>query len=290
AFRSLAILPYAFLKSLVILLRPRPQLVIGVGGYSSGPLVLLAAWMRFPTLILEQNRHPGFTNRILLPFVNKAVVSFENSLDEFKGKGVFLGNPVRKEFYHLPAKNRNSKLSLLIFGGSQGSHFLNLEVIKSLPLIQDEKAMLHIIHQTGEKDYEWVKEGYRENGFEDVTVAPFFYDMADCYQRSDLIVSRSGASTVAELIAAQKASLLVPFARATDDHQTLNARELEKIQGAVVLPEAEFTAQAFANQITSFLVDKDRITQMEHNLAQMWTENVSEKISNLCFELMEKER
>jgi len=287
--KSLAILPYAFIKSLFILLQVRPQLVIGVGGYSSGPLVLLASWLRFPTLIMEQNRHPGFTNRALLPFVSKAVVAFENSLDEFKGKGIFLGNPVRKEFYGLPSKSRNSKLSVLIFGGSQGSQFLNREIINALPLIQEEKDTLHIFHQTGEKDGEWVKNNYLENGFEGVTVAPFFHDMADYFRKSDLIISRSGASTVAELIAAQKASLLVPFAQATDDHQTLNALELEKVQGAVVFPEAEFTPQAFADQIKNFLMDKDKITQMEHNLEQLKTENVSEKISDLCFALMRKE-
>lgn len=286
--RSLMILPYAFIKSFLILLYTRPRLVIGVGGYSSGPLVLLASWLRFPTLIMEQNRHPGFTNRMLLPFVDKAVAAFESSLDEFRGKGVFLGNPVRKEFYDLPAKARNSKLSLLIFGGSQGSHFLNEKILESLPLIQSEKDALNIYHQTGEKDCAWVTASYRDSGFENATVAAFFYEMADYYRKADLIVSRSGASTVAELIAAQKASLLVPFARATDDHQTLNARELENIQGAVVLPEADFTPQAFIALIKGFLEDKERITRMENNLSRLKTDNVPERISDLCFQLMEK--
>jgi UDP-N-acetylglucosamine--N-acetylmuramyl-(pentapeptide) pyrophosphoryl-undecaprenol N-acetylglucosamine transferase len=251
-------------------------------------MVLLASWMRRPTLILEQNRHPGFTNRLLLPFVDKAVVAFKSSLEEFRGKGVFLGNPVRKEFYDLPAKTRNSKLSLLIFGGSQGSHFLNERITASLPLIQAEKEVLRIFHQTGEKDCEGVTARYRDLGFDDATVAAFFFDMPDYYQRSDLIVSRSGASTVAELIAAQKASLLVPFAQATDDHQTMNARELANINGAVLLPEAEFTPQAFADLIKGYIRDKEQITQMEKNLAALRIENVSERISDLCLQLMEK--
>lgn len=243
--KSLAILPYAFLKSLIILLRVRPQLVIGVGGYSSGPMVLLASWLRRPTLIMEQNRHPGFTNRALLPFVRKAVVAFANSLDEFKGKGIFLGNPVRKEFYGLPAKRRNSKLSVLIFGGSQGSHFLNQEVTKALPLIQEQKDALHIFHQTGETDGEWVKTRYQEHGFIDVTVAPFFYDMADCFQKSDLIVSRSGASTVAELIAAQKSIPLGTFCSCYRRPPDLECARAGKNPGDGHAPGSRFYSPGF---------------------------------------------
>jgi UDP-N-acetylglucosamine--N-acetylmuramyl-(pentapeptide) pyrophosphoryl-undecaprenol N-acetylglucosamine transferase len=121
--RSLLLLPWSFLKSSMVLLRTKPDLVIGVGGYSSGPIVLLASWFRIPTLIMEQNILPGLTNRVLRRWVKTAVVSFEKSLPYFKGKGVFIGNPVREEFYKLTPKERNGWLTLLIFGGSQGSHF-----------------------------------------------------------------------------------------------------------------------------------------------------------------------
>ena len=134
--KSLFLLPLSFFKSLAILIRMKPNLVIGVGGYSSGPIVLLASWMKIPTLILEQNLYPGFTNRLLLPWVKRAVVSFRNSLSSFKGKGIFIGNPVREEFYNLAPKQRSSKLTLLIFGGSQGSHFLNKAIVLTLPLIK----------------------------------------------------------------------------------------------------------------------------------------------------------
>lgn len=285
--RSLIILPYAFLKSLFILLRNRPGLVIGVGGYSSGPLVLLAAWMIIPTIILEQNRNPGFTNRMLLPWVKKAVVAFQSSLDDFKGKGVYLGNPVREEFYHLPNKARDSRLSLLIFGGSQGSHFLNTQIVSTLTEMKSLRDQLHIFHQTGEKDFAWVKREYRKNGFEDMTVAPFFFKMAEYFQKADLIISRAGASTIAELIAAQKASLLVPFARATDDHQALNAIELERIGAAEVLLEKDFNPNTFLAKIQNFIKNKNKITQMENNLVQLQTENVADNIADLCLELME---
>lgn len=287
--KPLFLLPFSFLKSFWILTRIKPQLVVGVGGYSSGPIVLLASWMKIPTMIMEQNRHPGFTNRFLLSWVKKAVVAFESSLPEFKGKGIFLGNPVREEFYELKPKARNKKLTLLIFGGSQGSHFLNQKVSESLPLLKNEKELLTIFHQTGEKDYDWIRNQYSQHGFLDVKVASYFFDMPDYFQKSDLIISRAGASTVAELMAARKASLLVPFAQATDDHQTQNARELERLNGADVLLEQEFTAQAFTQKIMNYIQNKQKITHMEQNLAQFRTDNVADKISDLCLEMTRKE-
>jgi len=148
--KSLFLLPLSFAKSLAILRRLKPDLVIGVGGYSSGPIVLLASWMRIPTLILEQNLLPGFTNRMLLPWVKKAVVAFEGSLPYFKGKGIHIGNPVREEFYRITPKPQNSRLTILVFGGSQGSHFLNKGITASLPFLKKEKENLRIFHQTGE--------------------------------------------------------------------------------------------------------------------------------------------
>ena len=287
AVKSLLLLPLSFLKSFVILLRLRPGLVIGAGGYSSGPVVLLASLMKIPTLILEQNLYPGFTNRLLIPWVRQAVVSFKSSLPSFKGKGIFIGNPVREAFYHLSPKEKSEKLTILIFGGSQGSHFLNKTMIASLPLLKKEIKNLRIFHQTGKKDYEWVKKNYAQNGFNEVTVAPYFFEMADYFQKSDLIISRAGATTIAELIASQKASLLIPFSQATDNHQYFNARELEKIRGAEIILEKEFTPEIFTDKIFSYLQNKDKITLMEKSLVPLKTEKVSEKISNLCFKLME---
>ena len=287
AVKSLLLLPLSFLKSFVILLRLKPGLVIGAGGYSSGPIVLLASLMKIPTLILEQNLYPGFTNRLLIPWVRQAVVSFKSSLPSFKKKGIFIGNPVREAFYNLSPKEKSEKFTVLIFGGSQGSHFLNKTMIASLPLLKKEIKNLRIFHQTGKKDYEWIKKNYAQNGFKEVTVAPYFFEMADYFQKSDLIICRAGATTIAELIASQKASLLIPFSQATDNHQYFNARELEKIRGAEIILEKEFTPDIFADKIFSFLRNRDKIILMEKNLVRLKTEKVSEKISNLCFKLME---
>lgn len=288
--KSLFLLPFSFIKSFAILRRIKPDLVIGVGGYSSGPIVLLASWMKIPTLILEQNFRPGFTNRMLVRWVRKAVVAFKGSLPYFKGKGIFIGNPVREEFCHLSPKARNEKLTILIFGGSQGSHFLNKGISVSLSLLKEEKENLRIFHQTGEKDLEWVKENYTQNKFKDVIVAPYFLDMASYFQKSDLIISRAGATTIAEFIASQKASLLIPFSKATDNHQALNARELEKINGAEVILEEEFTPELLVNKIFYFLRNTEKIDQMEKNIARIKTEKVTEKISDLCLDLMEAQR
>ncbi len=285
---SLLLLPLAFLKSLAILIRIKPHLVLGVGGYSSGPIVLLASWLRIPTLILEQNLHPGLTNRLLQRWAHKAVVSFEGSLPYFGHKGVLIGNPVREEFYAVLPKERNSHLTLLIFGGSQGSHFLNEGIVRSLPLLKKRRDQLIIFHQTGEKDLEWVKQSYLKEGFGDALIVPYILNMAEYFQKSDLVISRAGASTIAELVAAQKPSLLIPFAQATDDHQVLNARELEKIKGAEVITEEQFSPEALTEKILYFVNNKEKINEMERNLGPLKKTEVADRIADLCFELMEK--
>jgi len=288
--KTIILLPGAFLKSLSLLLRLRPSLVVGVGGYSSGPIVLLASWLKIPTLILEQNVRPGFTNRFLVRWVDKAVVAFESSLRFFKGKGVFLGNPVREEFHSLPPKERDSRLTLLIFGGSQGSHFLNRAVVETLPLLERARDRVMIFHQTGPDDLEWVKRSYIQRGFQNVVVAPFFFEMAEYFRRSDLIICRAGATTCTELIASRKASVLVPFAKAADNHQALNAAALKDAGGAEVISESEWTPAGFAERILYFLEHKDQISVMEERLAPLKKEAAAEAIAGLCFELMEARR
>jgi len=286
--KSLFLLPFSLLKSLAILIRIKPQLVIGVGGYSSGPIVLLASRLKIPTLIMEQNLRPGLTNRLLRRWVEKAVVSFPQSLPYFGEKGIFIGNPVREEFYTLVPKQRNNMLTLLLFGGSQGSHFLNTCMMKTLPLLKKEKEHIQIFHQTGKKDLDWVRENYAQQGFEKAIVASYFEDIASYFQKSDLIISRAGASTIAELIASQKASVLIPFSQAADDHQVLNARELERVSGAEVITEHEFSPESFSQKILGFLENKEKIDRMEKNLVPLKTDKVADRIADLCIELMGK--
>lgn len=286
SLRAVVLLPLAFFKSLALLLRLRPDLVVGVGGYSSGPIVLLASLLRIPTLILEQNVTPGFTNRTLARWVKRAVVAFESSVAHFKGKGVFLGNPVREEFLTLRPKTRTPELTVLVFGGSQGSRFLNQMITGALPHLAPRRESLKIFHQTGPADFEWVTERYVQSGFTDAVISPFFFDMAGYFEKTDLVVCRAGATSIAELIAAQKAALLVPFARASEDHQTKNAQELERVGGAERIPEADLSPDGLAARILFYLDHRERITEMEKNLAVLKTDRPADRIADLCFELM----
>jgi len=289
-FLGLALLPLAFLKSFYILLRFRPALVIGVGGFSSGPIVLLAALMKKPTVILEQNALPGFTNRQLGRFVDRVVVSFASSLDYFGKKAVLLGNPVRPEFYSIPRKQRGKELTLLIFGGSQGSKFLNDGIVETLPLLSEIKDSLMIYHQTGEKDLERVSQAYREQGFSRAVVSAYFSPMAEYLARADLVICRAGATTCAELIATGKPAILIPFAAAADNHQEHNARELEKAGGAEVILEKDFRPGLLAERIKFYFTHREMLDRMEENLRKLRTENTAENIARLCLELMNRDK
>lgn len=286
SLRGLALLPPAFAHSFVILARTRPSLVVGVGGYSSGPIVLLASWLCIPTVILEQNAKPGFTNRLLRRTVRRAVVAFPSTLPYFEGKAVLLGNPVREEFYALPPKERTGTLHVLVFGGSQGSRFLNTRVVESLPLLAAAKHRLRLTHQTGPADLGIVEAAYRAAGFEASEAAAYFPDMAARFARADLVLCRAGATTLAELIAARKAAILVPFAGASEGHQAANARELEAVGGAVVLTEAEATAEALAGRVLRFLERPDDLGAMERSVARLQVEDPAGRIATLCLSLM----
>ena len=287
--RGLALLPFAFLRSFALLVRLRPRLVVGVGGYSSGPIVLLASWLRVPTLILEQNVRPGYTNRLLVRWTKRAVAAFAATLPAFRGKGVWLGNPVREEFYGMPAKAPEPALSVLVSGGSQGSRFLNRTMTAALPLLRERRDLLEIVHQTGKDDIAWVEKAYRDSGFSAATVAPYFPDMAARFRKADLVVSRAGATTCAELIAAGKPSLLVPFAAASENHQEFNARELEKAGGAEVILEKDLTPEILAAKILFYLGHRNALARRAAGLALLRTDGAADAIAKLCFRLMDGE-
>jgi len=283
---ALAILPWSFVQSFRILRRTRPGLVVGVGGYSSGPLVLIASWLGIPTLIIEPNAAPGFTNRLLARRVRKAVVAFDAALPYFRGKGVRLGNPVRDEFRRQPRKAHGPGLSVLVFGGSQGSRVLNAAVTAALPLLAPHRDRLDFAHQTGRGDLEWVAERYRESGFGTGRVAAYFDDMPGRFAAADLLVSRAGATTTAEITAARKAAILVPFAGASEDHQTRNARALETAGGAEVIPESRLTPEVLAGRILHYLGHPGELEAMERSLQALDTPDAGDDIARLCLELM----
>jgi len=208
----------------------QPDVVVGAGGYVSGPVVLMAALMREPTLVMDSNALPGWTNRVLARFVDRTAVSFEQAMPFFRGKAVVTGNPVRREFFEIPAKQRDaSRFSLLVFGGSQGARAINEAMIQALPRLESSPVPLHIKHQTGAADFERVQAAYKASALNDAAeVRSYIDNMVDDFANADLVICRAGATTTAELIAAGKAAVMIPFPLAADDHQRKNAEALQE--------------------------------------------------------------
>jgi UDP-N-acetylglucosamine--N-acetylmuramyl-(pentapeptide) pyrophosphoryl-undecaprenol N-acetylglucosamine transferase len=236
-----------------------PDVVIGVGGYASGPAMLAALVKHIPTLAFEPNVVPGFANRMVARFVSAAAVHFEETAKYFRHAKV-TGVPVRQAFFEIQPKHVGAP-TLLVFGGSQGAHAINEAMIRCLPVLRQEALGIHIIHQTGERDYNDALAAYKSWG-ESAEVFKFIEDMPAAFARADLVVCRSGASTVAEIAAAGKPAVFVPFPRAADDHQRVNAEALERAGAAVVVEESKLEGVWLAETIAALLGDPPRLERM----------------------------
>jgi UDP-N-acetylglucosamine--N-acetylmuramyl-(pentapeptide) pyrophosphoryl-undecaprenol N-acetylglucosamine transferase len=276
---GLAVLPWALLRAALLLRRLRPEAVLGVGGYAGGPLVLVAALLGVRTVILEPNAKPGFTNRVLRPFVRAAACAYEEARREFGAKGVITGNPVRGGFASLPPKPHDGPLTLLAFGGSQGSRVLNEALVAALPRLPAEER-LRIVHQTGEPMRDDVARAYDRSGRR-AEVLAFLDDMERRFAEADLVLSRSGATTCAELTAAGKAALLVPFARAADDHQRTNARALEAAGAALLLEEKDLTGEALATAVLELVETPGRLEAMEAASRKLGRPDAAARVADL---------
>ena len=237
----------------------RPDVVIGVGGYASGPAMFAAIRRRIPTLAFEPNVVPGFANRMVARWVSVAAVHFEETCEYFPRCKV-TGVPVREAFFSIPQK-AGGPPTLLVFGGSQGARAINQAMIESLPGLRERIPGLHIIHQTGQRDFDMVLAAYEKVGALG-EVHKFIDDMPGTFARADLLVCRSGASTVAEIAAAGKAAIFVPFPRAADDHQNVNARALEKAGAAIVVEESNLEAAYLVDTIAAVIGDPRRLQNM----------------------------
>ena len=193
--RGLLVLPKSFFAARRLIREFNPDIVVGAGGYVSGPVLLTAALTGIPTLVMESNALPGFTNRRLARFVDRAAVTFDAALPYFRGKGIVTGNPVRREFFDIPPKSRDAtRFSVLVFGGSQGARAINEAVVKALPGLQRERERLRITHQTGEADFEKVQGAYLDEGWgESADVRRYIDDMVAEFAAADLIICRAGA-------------------------------------------------------------------------------------------------
>ena len=266
---GLSLLPLSGVDAWRILSRRRPDLVIGVGGYSSGPVVALAASRRIPTLLLEQNAAPGFTNRTLSHVVSAAAVTFESTVGYFGRRGFVAGNPVRPEFFNGGGSYAaNVPPKVLIFGGSQGSHAINVAGVEAAPRLAARGSRLAITHQTGERDLEFVRDGYRRAGL-DARVEPFLFAMEREITSADLVVSRAGATTIAELTAAGRPSVLVPLPTAADDHQRKNAEVLRATGAADVIEQQDLTVERLATRITELIEDAATLQRMSDAARRM---------------------
>jgi len=264
--RGASLLPASLIDAWRLVSARRPDLVIGVGGYSSGPVVLTAALRRIPTMLLEQNAVPGLTNRLLARVVNAAAVTFDTTTTFFGSKAFVSGNPVRPEF--LGGPQRESALDdqatvarVLVFGGSQGAHAINVAMVEAAAELAASSAHLRVTHQTGERDVEMVRAAYRTAGLQ-ADVEAFLYDMGRQLGSADVIVCRAGATTLAEITAAGRAAILIPLPTATDDHQRKNAEALAAASAAEVLFQRDLTGAALAERILALASDRARRERM----------------------------
>ncbi len=277
-------LPLAFFKALWILARWRPSAVLGVGGYASGPVVLLASWLGMRTAILEQNSISGLTNRWLGRFARQVFLAFPLKHTPFaREKLTVTGNPVRKEMTPLPEHRRSDRLRLFVFGGSQGALGINSLVIDALPALQarvrDGKLPpIEWIHQTGEKDFDRVQAAHAAAGT-GARVEKFVYAMRDAYEQSALILCRAGSSTLSELAAVGRASILIPFPLATDNHQEANARIFTEAGAAILLRQQEAKSEDLVRVIQTLWDDPARISEMENRVRAFYKPEAARDIA-----------
>jgi len=260
-----------------------PDVVIGVGGYASGPAMLAAVVKHIPTLAFEPNVVPGFANRVVARFVSGAAVHFEETAKYFRRAEV-TGVPVRQAFFEIRVK-RGGTPTLLVFGGSQGAHAINEAMIRCLPELRRQAPGIHIIHQTGERDYNDALAAYQafpSAGDESAEVFKFIEDMPAAFARADLVVCRSGASTVAEVTAAGKPAIFVPFPRAADDHQRVNAEALARVGAAVVVEESKLEGVWLAETIAALLGDPRRLQVMSEAARVLAHPNAARDIAGMA--------
>ncbi|MBF5044413.1 undecaprenyldiphospho-muramoylpentapeptide beta-N-acetylglucosaminyltransferase [Aggregicoccus sp. 17bor-14] len=286
--RGLLALPLAFVKSFRILVRHKPDVVVGVGGYSSGPVVLAAWLMGIPTAVQEQNALPGFTNKVLGKMVKVVFTSFPEAARFFPPAKVHLiGNPIRRKLMdnYLRSSVAHDGFNVLVFGGSLGAKALNARMIEALDSLGDLKEQISFVHQTGKKDVEAVREGYAARGFK-AQVSEFIEDMSAAYANAELVVCRAGATTLAELTVCKKASILVPFPHATDNHQEVNAMSLVNVGAAVMMREGELTGEKLAQEIRRLKEHPEQRRQMEKRAGLLGRPEAAKELADVCVELM----
>lgn len=279
--------PIAFFQCVFLILKYRPVYVFGVGGYSSGPLVLTAALLGRRTAIFESNAIPGITNRILSRFVSASFTLFEESKKYLKTKTTeIFGFPVRNNMQPSPRREPSKALRVLIFGGSQGARGINITVSEAINKYSNEFKDVEFVHQTGRLDYPTYKDFYKNNS--NVKCLEFLDPIKSYYDWADLIFCRAGASTLSELAACGKAAVLVPFPFAADDHQKKNAESMVKRGAAQMILQKDFTAETFAKTVHDFKNKPEKVFELEKNIQKTYIPNAAQNIAKFILGSIER--
>jgi UDP-N-acetylglucosamine--N-acetylmuramyl-(pentapeptide) pyrophosphoryl-undecaprenol N-acetylglucosamine transferase len=282
--KTMAGLPLAVWHARRMVSEFNPDIVIGVGGYASGPAMLAAVLRKIPTLAFEPNVVPGFANRVIAGMVSGAAVHFAETADYFRHAEV-TGVPVRQAFFEIGTRPAGvGKPTLLVFGGSQGAGAINQAMVQCVPTLLARVPGIAIIHQTGERDYNQTQAAYARAGAA-AEVHRFISDMPAFFARADLVLCRSGASTVAEVTAAGKPAVFIPFPRAADDHQRVNAQALERAGAAVVLEETKLDEVWLVDTIGALLQDPGRLKRMSEAAKSLAHPNAARDIAEMAARL-----
>ncbi len=289
--RALGSLGLGTLQALRLLWRMRPHLVIGAGGYVMGPVVLAATLLRLPRVIMEQNLIPGLTVRSLARYAQRVFTSFPESAAYLRGRPVeYTGTPVREEICQVGTtepREADAELHLLVFGGSQGAHRINQAMIQVAPLLAVQQPRLCLVHQTGEADCAEVTEAYAQAGLQ-AAVQPGLHDMAARYHWADLVLCRSGASTLAELTTCGKPAILVPYPYAADDHQRHNAMAMQRQGAAQVILDAELTGARLYEMLEPLLSMPELLLQQATYSRGLGRPQAADAIVTTCLHLLRR--
>ncbi len=286
---------FSIIDSLRILRSFRPDIVIGVGGYASFGPIFVSRLMGIPSVILEQNSIPGLANRILGRFSSAVCITYHESFHFFPpSKTILTGNPIRRRIadgsreggYRLFGLSPQ-KDTVFIFGGSSGATSINRAMLSALKELLDLKDSVQFLHQTGDRDYELVKDAYRSYGMSG-TVAPFIYQMPEAYAVADIIISRAGATTLAEITALGKAAILIPYPYAAGRHQEYNAKKLHEMGAAIMIPDNEITGERLAAEIKRLLKDKTLRRELEKNSRAFGRPEAADSVVNIIESVLSK--
>lgn len=285
---ALAGVPVSVARSLKIIRLFRPDCIIGLGGYASGPMLLAGKLKRIRCAIMEQNLRPGFTNKLLARWVDRVFTAYSGSQNYLPGAHVIeTGNPVR--WQQLPQVRKGDKFSLLVFGGSTGARRINFTMVDALRRLVDLAQVMEVTHQTGQADYAAVKEAYAALPFT-AEVTPFIDRMDEAYAKADLLVCRAGATTVAELTAFGKAAILVPYPYAIYDHQRGNAQALQDRGAAEIILDQELTGENMAGRIRAYFSDRKRLERMAAAARALGRPQAAARIVEECYGLVGQSR